>query len=143
MKGKRSHNVYLSEQAIDLIVAFQIYSEVSPYLLPGRINRHQPIARSSLNRVISNCIRYINKDEQKIDDFTVHNLHRTGSTLLHEKGFNSDWIEKSLVHEQQGVRAVYNKAEYPEKRKEMMQQWANKVDEWIKGEGLQFPLNSL
>ena len=136
MKAKRAHNVYLSEQAIDLIVAFQIYSEGSPYLLPGRINRRQPIANSSLNRVITNCIKFINKDEQRIDDFTVHDLRRTGSTLLHEMGFNSDWIEKSLAHEQQGVRAVYNKAEYAEQRKEMMQQWANQVDEWINDNSL-------
>lgn len=136
MKAKRTHNVYLSEQAIDLIIAFQIYSEGSPYLLPGRINRRQPIARSSLNRVIANCIKFINKDEQRIDDFTVHDLRRTGSTLLHEMGFNSDWIEKSLAHEQHGVRAVYNKAEYAEQRKEMMQIWADKIDDWIKGENL-------
>ncbi|MDH3001632.1 integrase [Chelonobacter oris] len=134
MKAKRAHNVYLSDQALDLIVAFQIYSEGSPYLLPGRVNRRQPIANSSLNRVIANCIKFINKDEQRIDDFTVHDLRRTGSTLLHEMGFNSDWIEKSLAHEQQGVRAVYNKAEYAEQRKEMLQQWADKVDEWIRGE---------
>lgn len=136
MKAGRAHNVYLSEQAIDLIVAFQIYSEGSPYLLPGRINRRQPIANSSLNRVIANCIKFINKDEQRIDEFTVHDLRRTGSTLLHEMGFNSDWIEKSLAHEQQGVRAVYNKAEYAAQRKEMMQRWADQVDEWINDNSL-------
>lgn len=136
MKAKRSHNVYLSEQALDLIVAFQIYSEGSPYLLPGRINRRQPIASSSLNRVIANCIKHINRDEQIIDEFTVHDLRRTGSTLLHEIGFNSDWIEKSLAHEQKGVRAVYNKAEYAEQRREMLQRWADKVDEWIRGNDL-------
>ncbi|WP_449236051.1 tyrosine-type recombinase/integrase [Aggregatibacter kilianii] len=136
MKAKRSHNVYLSEQALDLIVAFQIYSEGSPYLLPGRINRRQPIASSSLNRVIANCIKHINRNEQIIDEFTVHDLRRTGSTLLHEIGFNSDWIEKSLAHEQKGVRAVYNKAEYAEQRREMLQRWADKVDEWIRGNDL-------
>ena len=136
MKAKRAHNVYLSEQALDLIVAFQIYSEGSPYLLPGRVNRGQPIANSSLNRVIANCIKYINRNEPLIDDFTVHDLRRTGSTLLHEMGFNSDWIEKSLAHEQQGVRAVYNKAEYAEQRKEMMQRWADQVDEWINDNSL-------
>ena len=136
MKAKRAHNVYLSEQALDLIIAFQIYSEGSPYLLPGRVNRQQPIANSSLNRVIAKCIEFINKEEQRIDDFTVHDLRRTGSTLLHEMGFNSDWIEKSLAHEQQGVRAVYNKAEYAEQRKKMMQRWADQVDEWINDNNL-------
>lgn len=41
-----------------------------------------------------------------------------------------DWIEKSLAHEQKGVRAVYNKAEYREQRAEMLQDWANMIDEW-------------
>lgn len=86
--------------------------------------------------MIANCIKFINKDAQKIDNFTVHDLRRTGSTLLHETGFNSDWIEKSLAHEQQGVRAVYNKAEYAEQRKDMMQKWADKIDEWIRGKGI-------
>lgn len=131
MKARRAHNVYLSEQALDLIVAFQIYSEGSEFLLPGRTNKMQSIANSSINRVISNCIQLINKERQVIDDFTVHDLRRTASTLLHEQGFNSDWIEKSLAHEQQGVRAVYNKAEYAEQRKEMMQKWADMVDNWI------------
>lgn len=136
MKAKRTHNVYLSEQALDLIIAFQIYSEGSPYLLPGRTNRGKPIANSSINRVIDHCIKYINREKPLIDYFTVHDLRRTGSTLLHEMGFNSDWIEKSLAHEQQGVRAVYNKAEYEVQRREMMQAWADKVDEWIRGEGI-------
>ncbi|MDW1314515.1 tyrosine-type recombinase/integrase [Klebsiella pneumoniae] len=60
-----------------------------------------------------------------------HDLRRTASTLLHEAGYNTDWIEKCLAHEQKGVRAVYNKAEYREQRAEMLQDWANMIDEWV------------
>ena len=52
------------------------------------------------------------------------------STILHEAGYNSDWIEKTLAHEQKGVRAVYNKAEYRDQRKAMLQDWANMIDSW-------------
>ena len=52
---------------------------------------------------------------------------------MHEAGFNSDWIEKTLAHEQRGVRAVYNKAEYADQRRAMLQAWASMVDSWIKG----------
>ena len=31
-----------------------------------------------------------------LEPFTDHDLRRTGSTLLNEIGFNSDWIEKCL-----------------------------------------------
>ena len=57
--------------------------------------------------------------------FTVHDLRRTGSTLLHEAGFRSEWIEKCLAHEEgRTSRAVYNKAEYAEPRRLMLQEWA-------------------
>ena len=65
--------------------------------------------------------------------FCVHDLRRTASTLLHEAGFNTDWIEKCLAHEQKGVRAVYNKAEYAEQRRAMLQSWGDMVDGWIAG----------
>src|SRR3546814_6188760 len=49
----------------------------------------------------------------------VHDLRRTGSTLLNELGFNSDWIEKCLAHEDgRSSRGVYNKAEYEMQRSE-------------------------
>lgn len=68
-----------------------------------------------------------------VEPFSVHDLRRTGSTLLHETGFNSDWIEKCLAHEQKGVRAIYNKAEYADQRRQMLRAWANMVDGWVRG----------
>ncbi len=66
----------------------------------------------------------------------MHDLRRTGSTLLNEVGFNRDWIEKCLAHEEGGrsSRSVYNKAEYAEQRRHMLQEWANMVDAWIDGQ---------
>lgn len=40
------------------------------------------------------------KEGLPLEVFTVHELRRTGSTLLNELGFNSDWIEKCLAHEE-------------------------------------------
>lgn len=67
--------------------------------------------------------------------FTVHDLRRTGSTLLNEVGFNSDWIEKCLAHEDgRSSRGIYNKAEYEHQRRHMMQEWSNLVDAWVAGQ---------
>ena len=64
----------------------------------------------------------------------MHDLRRTGSTILNELGFNSDWIEKCLAHEDgRSSRGVYNKAEYAEQRRHMLQEWADMVDAWIDG----------
>ena len=69
-----------------------------------------------------------------LERFTVHDLRRTGSTLLNELGFNRDWIEKCLAHEEgRGSRGVYNKAEYEQQRRHMLQEWADLVDAWAKG----------
>jgi integrase len=66
-----------------------------------------------------------------LEPFTVHDLRRTGSTLLNEAGFNRDWIEKCLAHEEgSSSRSIYNKAEYAEQRRHMLQEWANMVDAW-------------
>jgi hypothetical protein len=64
----------------------------------------------------------------------VHDLRRTGSTILNELGFNSDWIEKCLAHEDgRSSRGVYNKAEYAEQRRHMLQEWADMIDAWVAG----------
>jgi integrase len=61
--------------------------------------------------------------------FTVHDLRRTGSTLLNEIGFNRDWIEECLAHEEgRFSRSIYNKAEYAEQRRHMLQAWASMAD---------------
>ena len=69
-----------------------------------------------------------------LEPFTVHDLRRTGSTLLNELGFNSDWIEKCLAHEDgRSSRGVYNKAEYEVQRRHMMQEWSDIIDAWVAG----------
>jgi hypothetical protein len=54
--------------------------------------------------------------------------------LLNELGFNSDWIEKCLAHEDgRSSRGVYNKAEYEVQRRHMMQEWSDIIDAWVAG----------
>jgi integrase len=131
MKAGRQHVVYLSTQVKALLEGLKLFSGGSPYVFPGRYDQKSPIVSSSLNRMVNMTIEKIREDGFDIEHFTVHDLRRTASTLLHEAGFNTDWIEKSLAHEQRGVRAVYNKAEYAEQRRDMLQKWADMVDGWI------------
>ncbi len=120
MKARRPHVVYLSQQALDLLVGLKTCAGSSPYLLPGRYETDKPMSEATLNRVIAAVVEKAQKEGHELPHFCVHDLRRTGSTLLHEAGFNTDWIEKCLAHEQRGVRAVYNKAEYAEQRREML-----------------------
>lgn len=132
MKAGRPHNVYLSQQALDILVAFKTCFSARSYLHPGRYETELPISAATLNRVIDATVKLIRGRGEDFEPFTVHDLRRTASTLLHEAGFNSDWIEKCLAHEQRGVRAIYNKAEYAEQRRAMLQTWVDMLDGWIK-----------
>ena len=134
MKGSRAHVIYLPKQAQDILVGLQMCAGGSEYLVPGRYNFRKPLSNAALNSLIDRTVKIINEDGEHIQGFTVHDMRRTASTLLHEAGYPSDWIEKALAHEQKGVRAVYNKAEYARQRAYMLQQWADMIDSWIDGE---------
>jgi integrase len=64
------------------------------------------MAGATLNMILRSVVEAAKTDGITLTDFSPHDLPRTGSTLLHEAGFNSDWIETCLAHEQKGVRAV-------------------------------------
>ncbi|QKR98605.1 tyrosine-type recombinase/integrase [Sphingomonas sp. CL5.1] len=135
MKRSKAHNVYLAEQAIDILIALKTCAGNSKYLLPSRYDADAPMSRATFNRITTAVVVRAKKEGLPLEPFTVHDLRRTGSTLLNELGFNSDWIEKCLAHEDgRSSRGIYNKAEYEHQRRHMMQEWANLVDAWVAGQ---------
>lgn len=134
MKRKRPHVVYLSRQALDIFVALKTCAGGSRYVLPSRYDPDIPMSKATLNQVTTLAWKAAQEDGKPLGRFCVHDLRRTASTLLHEAGYNTDWIEKCLAHEQKGVRAIYNKAEYAEQRRVMLQDWADMIDRWVKGD---------
>lgn len=124
MKKDKPHLVPLSEQALVMFEELRALSSGSEWVLPSRGSLRKPIAKTTLNNVVRSL-------DLEVRDFVIHDFRRTASTHLHEAGFNSDWVEKALAHEQKGVRGVYNRAEYLPQRREMLQWWANFVDAQI------------
>ena len=56
--------------------------------------------------------------------------------MLNEAGFRPDIIERQLAHQERSkVRASYNRAAYLAERREMMQRWADMVDEMLASKG--------
>lgn len=135
MKARRPHNVYLSRQAIEILTALKECAGRSPYILPSRNDPRKHVALGSLNRLTHAVVLQARLRELPLNDFTLHDLRRTASTILNEVGFNGDWIEKSLAHEQRhSIRGIYNKAQYAEQRRHMLQEWANMLDAWVAGQ---------
>lgn len=65
---------------------------------------------------------------------TVHGFRALASTVLNESsGFPHDVIERQLAHkETDAVRAAYNRAQYLEQRRALMQWWSA----WLEGQAL-------
>jgi integrase len=126
-KTGKAHVVYLSRQALDLLRKLRPLAGDSPYLLPHRDRSGRPTGHMSLNHVIER-LQASGGLLHDIRHFTVHDLRRTGSTRLHEANFLPDIVETALGHRIGGVRGVYNRAQYAEQRREMLQWWADWID---------------
>jgi len=125
MKKDREHWVHLSTQAVAMLAELKALSHSEKYVFPMRRgNEDRPIAKSTLNQ----AVRAMNSDVQH---FVLHDFRRTASTHLHEMGQSSDAIEKALAHSIKGIKGVYNRAEYTEERRKILQLWADFVDAQI------------
>jgi integrase len=122
-KTGKPHIVYLSKQALALFKELQTLAGKSEWVLPGRGTWKKPFAHNALNKALK-----VSLQDQAIPVFTIHDLRRTASTLLHQNGWASDVVEKALNHTIGGVRGVYNRAEYAEQRKQMLQFWSDYLD---------------
>ncbi|HFF1654622.1 TPA: tyrosine-type recombinase/integrase [Providencia rettgeri] len=122
MKMKRPHVVPLSKQVIELFNLLKPLSGHYELVFIGRNDHRKPISKESVNQVIE-LLGYKGR-------LTGHGFRHTMSTILHEKGFNSAWIETQLAHiDKNAIRGTYNHAQYMDGRREMMQWYADYMNE--------------
>lgn len=126
MKSGQQHIVPLCKQALAYFKELKKLAGDSDFVFPHLGRKDRPMGASTLN-VMFDRIGYGGK-------FSPHGIRKTASTLLNEQGFRADVIERQLAHvERDTVRAAYNKAEYLEERRGMLQQWANYLDSLCAG----------
>ena len=119
MKMNRDHLVPLSRQAIQVLKELLCLTGHHEWVF-ARQDRNK-IKPMSNNAMLFALYRMGFKGR-----CTIHGFRSIGSTILHEMGFNTDVIEKALNHESTNkVKAAYNKAQYLEFRADMLQQWAD------------------
>lgn len=85
MKMRRPHIVPISSQAKSLLEAIHQLIGWGKYVFPGRNDAGKPMSEASINQVIKR-IGYDGKA-------TGHGFRHTMSTILHEQGYNSAWVE--------------------------------------------------
>ncbi|EIV3803613.1 tyrosine-type recombinase/integrase [Citrobacter portucalensis] len=121
MKMKRPHLIPLSTQALEIVQQLKVMSGQYPLVFPGRNDPRKTMSEASINQVFKR-IGYTGK-------VTGHGFRHTMSTILHEEGFNTAWIETQLAHvDKNAIRGTYNHALYLEGRREMMQWYADYID---------------
>ncbi|HDR1869706.1 TPA: tyrosine-type recombinase/integrase [Pasteurella multocida] len=128
-KKRRDHVVYLSTQVIDMFRELRANSIYGKYVAESAYSTTGHISASAFNFSHNKIASILG-----IENSTVHDSRRTASTHLNELGYNADWIEKSLAHNKQNVRSVYNRAKYAKHRRRMLQEWADTIDRWVSGD---------
>lgn len=130
MKAREPHTVPLSWQAVEVIRALQPLTGHLPGLFPSRNRDGGIISENTVLKVIER-IGYKGR-------MTGHGFRSVASTYLNNLGtIRPDMIEAQLAHgDKDQVRAAYNRADYMEYRKAMMQFWADTLDKMQAGKKL-------
>jgi integrase len=126
MKGRKQdkqdmppHFVPLAGQVMKLLLELKEDSN-SDYLFPTAYNKNKCINISTPLAVLKKF-----KSNQ-----TVHGFRTIASTFLHENDYPTHVIEAQMAHmDKNEVRSIYNKAKYKRQRKNMMQAWADYLDD--------------
>ncbi|PHM40105.1 integrase [Xenorhabdus mauleonii] len=129
MKMRRPHIVPLSNQVKAILIKLLSITGRGKYVFPGRNDAGKPMSEAAINQVI----KRIGYDGRA----TGHGFRHTMSTILHEQGYNTAWIETQLAHvDKNSIRGTYNHAQYLEGRREMLQWYADHMEMLERGENV-------
>ncbi len=123
-KTDTQHIVPLCRQAIRILKDLQPLTERSEYVFPGARGASRPISENAV-RVALRTLGFTN------EQMTPHGFRAMARTILDEVlGYRVDWIEHQLAHTVIDANGrAYNRTSHLEGRKEMMQAWADYLDE--------------
>lgn len=126
MKMRLEHKVPLTDQTLEILERLKRLSGDRKHLFPSYSNHHTHCNTESANKALSR-MGYKNR-------LVAHGLRSLASTTLNEQGHDPDVIEVSLAHvDKNGVRRVYNRAEYLERRRVLMCWWSQHIEDAATG----------
>ncbi|MDG6831989.1 integrase arm-type DNA-binding domain-containing protein [Glaesserella parasuis] len=122
----RIHKVTLNSQALRLLEFTKAFNN-TPYLFPSSHSNRAYITSVTVINALYN-LGYKGKQ-------TAHGFRSIASTYLNEKGHNKELIEIALSHiDKDRARKAYNRAEYLQRRAEMLQEWGDFVEQSAGGD---------
>lgn len=123
LNGK-PHLVPLATQAVRILKAIQPLTGTGRYVFPGARDRNKPMSDGTINAALRRL-------DFGNDDHVAHGFRAMARTMIAERipGIPADMVEAQLGHGKSGpLGSAYDRAEYLEQRRQMMQTWADYLD---------------
>lgn len=120
MKKRKAHSIPLTDQAISLLRTMQPYSGTREYVFPADRNP----ATHTNSQTANMALKRMGYERRLVS----HGLRSIASTVLNEEGWDRELIEVALAHsDRDEVRSAYNRADYLERRRPMMEWWSRHI----------------
>ena len=119
----RPHMVPLSRQALAILAELRPLTGGGRYVFPSLRMGDAPMSENTIRAALRN-MGYSN------DDMTPHGFRAMARTLMVERlNMSPDVLEAQLAHGKSGpLGMAYDRAEFMQQRREMMQAWADYLD---------------
>jgi integrase len=125
----KPHLIPLAAQAVGILKELQPLTGHGRYVFPGARTHERPMSDGTINAALRRL-------DYGSDDHVAHGFRAMARTMLAEriKGIDQDMVEAQLGHGKSGpLGSAYDRAEYLEQRRAMMQTWADYLDKLRNG----------
>lgn len=150
-KNGKTHRVYLTEMALELIGDLKVIDEETGkevergYIFPcphgkkiqpidgnavaGAVRRNQewPLFDKKGKQLFTSDGKPATENLLMIDKFTPHDLRRTAATGMGGLRFPDEVIDAVLNHVKKGVVAIYNRHGYDQEKQQALEAWERKL----------------
>lgn len=122
MKMKQAHIVPLSTQVLNILIQLKSVNEQWEHILPSPISARKPMSENTILYALYR-MGYRGKA-------TGHGFRALAMTAIKEQlGYRHEVVDRQLAHAHRSkVDAAYDRAQFLEDRKKMMQEWADYID---------------
>ena len=123
-KTKTEHIVPLAKQAVEILQEIHPLTGTGVYVFPGLRDSSRPMSDNAL-------LGALRRMGIGTEETCIHGFRATARTILDEvNDFRPDYIEHQLAHAVKDPNGrAYNRTQHLKKRREMMQRWADYLDE--------------
>jgi integrase len=121
MKKGIAHQVYLPQQAKDLLEKQRKVTGNLEYVFPSVFKNDQPLGAATLNH-------FFKRLDFGVPEFSPHGLRGTGATLCLNNGISTDTVRLLLAHQERGVDSHYHHHDLIPERTAALQWYADYID---------------